>query len=202
MARIKPLSVEELPEDVRKHLRFAEELMGFIPNDVLTLAKWPALLEASKQLVAVAYAPGELDISLKRMIATVVSGAAGCRYCQAHTAHGAVKMAGIHAEKIKKVWEFETNELFTEADRVALRLALAAGAQPNQTTDAHFVALHKHFSERQIMEMMAIISLFGFLNRWNDTLATELEAVPLSFAQKHLQEKDWEPGRHLHKTTL
>lgn len=197
MSRIKPLTVDELPESVRKDLRYAEELMGFTPNDVLTMAKWPALLAASKQLVDVVYATGELDISLKRMIATIVSGASGCRYCQAHTAHGAVKMAGINLEKVKMVWEFETNELFTAADRAALRLALAAGSNPNQTTDEHFEELYKHFTEQQIMEMMGMIALFGFLNRWNDTLATELEDVPLSFAQTHLQEKDWEPGRHL-----
>jgi hypothetical protein len=41
------------------------------------------------------------------------------------------------------------------------------------------------------------VSLFGFLNRWNDTLATELEAAPLIFAQTHLRTQDWQPGRHV-----
>lgn len=195
--RIEPLAKEDLPADIRNDLEYAEQLMGFTPNDVLTMAKWPELLAALKQLVDVVYAPGELDGNLKRMIATIVSGAAGCRYCQAHTAHGAVKMMGADAEKIASVWEFSTNPLFSEAERSALELALAAGVQPNVVTDEHFEKLKLHYSERQIMEMMGMISLFGFLNRWNDSLATELEDAPLDFARSTLKEKDWQPGRHV-----
>ena len=42
--------------------------------------------------------------------------------------------------------------------------------------------LSKHFSERQVIEVVAVISLFGFLNRWNDTMATTLDKSPKSFA--------------------
>jgi uncharacterized peroxidase-related enzyme len=197
MTRIAPLSVDALPPGTHAELAYARELMGFTPNDVLTMARWPELLAAVKGLVDVAYAPGELDPGLKRMIATVVSGAAGCRYCQAHTAHGAVKMAGAGAAKIAAVWEYQTSPLFSDAERAALDLALAAGQQPNAATDAHFDALRQHFSERAILEMMAMIGLFGFLNRWNDTLATELEDAPLTFAQTNLRAEDWGPGHHV-----
>ena len=170
--------------------------MGFTPNDVLTMAHWPELLEAMEQLVAVIYKPGALDPVLKRLIATITSGAAGCRYCQAHTAHGAVKMVEGETEKVASVWEYQTSPLFTEAERVALDLALAAGTQPNAATDEHFRALERHYSGQQIMEIMGMISLFGFLNRWNDTLATELEDKPLSFASQTYDPAIWEPGRH------
>jgi uncharacterized peroxidase-related enzyme len=196
MTRIAPLPVEQLPPDTRAELTYAQGLMGFTPNDVLIMARWPELLAAVKALVDVAYAPGELAPGLKRMIATIVSGAAGCRYCQAHTAHGAVRMAGCDAAKIAAVWEYQTSPLFSEPERAALDLALAAGQQPNAVNDVHFVALRRHFSERAIMEMMAMIGLFGFLNRWNDTLATELEDAPLSFARANLRDRDWSPGRH------
>ena len=196
MSRIKPLAVEELGDDMRVQLKYAEKLMGFTPNDVLIMARWPAFLNAVKNLVDVVYAPGELDAGLKRMIGTIVSGAAGCRYCQAHTAHGAVNMAGADASKVADLWSFETDPRFDEAERAALSLALAAGAQPNAATDDHFENLGKHFTDQQIMEIMGVVSVFGLLNRWNDTLATELEAPPLSFAQSSMHAKDWEPGRH------
>ena len=197
MTRIEPLAVNELPEATRAGLAYSEQLMGFAPNDVLTMARWPEFLAATKQLVAVVYGPGELDPVLKRLIATIVSGAAGCRYCQAHTAHGAVKMAGADAAKIAAAWEFATNSRFSDAERAALDLALAAGQQPNAASDAHFAALRQYFSERQIMEIMGMIALFGFLNRWNDTLATELEQVPLAFARATLRPADWQPGHHV-----
>ncbi|WP_432201078.1 carboxymuconolactone decarboxylase family protein [Erythrobacter sp. W53] len=196
MSRITPVPLSELPDATRKSLAYAEEIMGFTPNDVLTMAHWPELLGAMEQLVAVIYKPGALDPVLKRLIATITSGAAGCRYCQAHTAHGAAKMAGGDAEKIAAVWEYQTSDLFSDAERAALDLALAAGTQPNAATDEHFRALEQHFSRQQIMEIMGVISLFGFLNRWNDTLATELEDKPLEFASETYSSDVWEAGRH------
>lgn len=196
MSRIVPVRMEDLPPDTRKAMEYAQDIMGFAPNDVLTMAHWPELLAAMEGLVQVIYKPGELDPVLKRMIATITSGAAGCRYCQAHTAHGAVQMAGADAEKIANVWDFHVSDLFSDAERAALNLALAAGSQPNDTTDAHFRALEAHFTKRQIMEIMGVIGLFGFLNRWNDTLATELEDKPLAFASDAYTDDVWEPGRH------
>ncbi|MEP5938436.1 MAG: carboxymuconolactone decarboxylase family protein [Erythrobacter sp.] len=196
MSRIPPVAIDDLPESTRKNLAYAEEIMGFTPNDVLAMAHWPELLGAMEQLVAVIYKPGALDPVLKRLIATITSGAAGCRYCQAHTAHGAAKMAGGDADKIAAVWEFQTNPLFSDAERAALDLALAAGTQPNAATDQHFSALEAHFSRQQIMEIMGVISLFGFLNRWNDTLATQLEDAPLNFARETFSADVWQAGRH------
>lgn len=196
MSRIAPLSLEELPEKTRSSLEFAQGIMGFTANDVLTMARWPDLLCAMEQLVTVIYKPGALDPLLKRLIGTVVSGASGCRYCQAHAAHGAAKMAGSEDARVAAVWEYQTSDLFTPAECAALDLALAAGQQPNGATDAHFARLNAHFDQQQIMEIMGVISLFGFLNRWNDTLATQLEDAPLDFAETNLRGEDWQAGKH------
>ncbi|MEP2735983.1 MAG: carboxymuconolactone decarboxylase family protein [Erythrobacter sp.] len=196
MTRIAPANIADLPEATRKNLEFAEAIMGFVPNDALAMAHWPEMTQAMQQLVAVIYGPSEVDGVLKRMVAAVTSGGSGCRYCQAHTAHGAAKMAGGDEAKIAAVWEYQTSDLFDDAERVALDLALAAGTQPNAATDEHFAALREHFSERQIVEIMGVISLFGFLNRWNDTLATELEDAPLGFAQDTYSTDVWNAGKH------
>eukprot|EP00903_Cladosiphon_okamuranus_P003081 g3079.t1 len=129
------------------------------------------------------------------MIAHITSAAAGCAYCQAHTAHGA-EHRGANAEKLTALWEYETSDLFNDAEKAALDLALAAGAVPNQATDAHFDALRPHFCEDEIVEIVAVIALFGFLNRWNDTLATTLEDSPLAFAESHLAPKGWIADKH------
>lgn len=101
-------------------------------------------------------------------------------------------MAGEDAEKVTNVWEFESNPIFSDAERAALSLAMAAGAQPNAATDEHFIELERHFSEQQIMEIMGMITLFGLLNRWNDTVKTDLEPVPLTFARENLKPTDWQ----------
>jgi hypothetical protein len=43
---------------------------------------------------------------------------------------------------------------------------------------------------------MAVISLFGFLNRWNDTMATDLEVEPFTFASATYDAAKWGPGKH------
>ena len=66
--------------------------------------------------------------------------------------------------------------------------------QPNAIEPANFDALRTFFSEREIVEIGAAISLFGFLNRWNDTFATELEPVAAYFGNNTLTEAGWSGG--------
>jgi uncharacterized peroxidase-related enzyme len=196
VVRIEPLNAEDLPAQARPILEYAQQLMGFVANDVLTMARWPELLLAMQQVVAVVYGPGQLDDGLKRLVGMVASAAAGCRYCQAHTAHGSSLVPGMSPEKTAAAWDFETSELFDHRERAALRIARGAGQTPNAVTDAEFEDLQRYFDEREIMEIIGVVCLFGFLNRWNDTLATELESVPLNFASTNLPAESWTPGKH------
>ena len=113
----------------------------------------------------------------------------------AHNAGGSLQQ-GIPAEKLEKVWEFRTSPLFSDAERVALEFSIAAASQPNDVTDELFEQMKKHWNEGQIVEITALISYFGFMNRWNDTMATPLEAVPEQVASKALGGQGWEPGKH------
>jgi alkylhydroperoxidase family enzyme len=185
-----------LPDKTLESLTYGEEIIGFAPIDVLAMAHWPELLAAMQQMVSVIYKPGVLEPALKRMIGTINSRAAGCSYCQAHRAHGAAKMAGGEEAKIAAVWEYQASPLFNDAERAALDLALVSGRQPSGATDAHFRALEKHFTRQQIMEIMGVIGLFGFLNRCNDTLATELADAPPKLASQTYTSDRWKPGRH------
>ena len=63
-------------------------------------------------------------------------------------------------------------------------------------TDAHFAELRGHFEGDEILEIVAAIAFLGFLNRWNDTLATPLEAAPRDFAERHMTAAGWTLGKH------
>jgi len=139
----------------------------------------------------------EVPAYLKDLIANVASNAAGCRYCQAHTAHTAHKN-GVAIQKIQKIWEFQTSDLFTERERAALSFAMAAGSTPNQVKEHHHTKLKEFYTESQIIEIISTIAIFGFLNRWNDSMATELEDEPSQFAKKYLS-NNWEVGKHQKK---
>lgn len=196
MARISPAPAERLAE-------FADEIeksrrqRGYAPNSWLTLARKPKMFRAFRALrEAVIFDPGEVPQALKFMVAEVVSNAAGCRYCTAHNAENAAERGGVSEEKVRALWQYQTSPLFTPGERAALNLALAAGSCPPCVTDEHFAELRRHFSEDGITEIVAVIALFGWLNRWNDTLATDLEEHPLDFARAHLAESGWTPGVH------
>ncbi|MEM7219511.1 MAG: carboxymuconolactone decarboxylase family protein [Pseudomonadota bacterium] len=173
--------------------KMVEAGMGFVPNSMRTMAHWPELLQAFGGLGGTVLNSGEVDASLKQLIAFVVSNAAGCRYCQAHTSHSAERR-GVDADKLAAVFEFESSPLFDPAERAALRVAAHAGMVPNAVEPDHMAQLRAHYSDRQAVEIVAVISLFGYLNRWNDTMATTLEDTPKTFASEHL--KDWEIGKH------
>lgn len=198
MANVDPLRREDLPE-LEELFKHYDDTLSFVPNSLFTMARRPEILRAFSDLITKIWRTGTLPIQLKPLVAIVSSQAAGCRYCQAHEAVDA-RERGVEAAKIAAVWEFETSTLFSEAERAALRLARDASLQPTLATPAHFDALREHYTEGEIVEIMAVISLFGFLNRWNDALATDLEEEPFGFAAETYDAQRWSPGKHRHAT--
>lgn len=194
MSHLGPADDEQLKQ-LELIFSATEAVMGFVPNSYYAMANWPELLSAFSGLAATVLGSGEVSPGLKQLVAFVTSNAAGCRYCQAHTSHNAVKM-GITDEKLQAAFEFATSPLFTDAERAALDVALHAGMVPNGTEPRHFKALKAHYSAREIAEIVGVISLFGYLNRWNDTMATDLEDTAIDFATKLIGPQGWEPGKH------
>ncbi len=197
MAHITPLDRSELP-DFEAGFEIIEAVMGFVPRSMFTMGRNPELLKAFSALSFTVLGPGRIDGGLKQLVAHVASTAAGCRYCQAHTASSATRN-GVDESKVEAVWSFETDDQFSRAERAALRLARDAATVPNATTAEHFDDLAPHFDQEQVVELVAVISLFGWLNRWNDTMATDLEDEPLGFGREHLAAQGWEPGKHAHR---
>ena len=194
--RLAPLPADHSP-DLQEQFEIARQRMGFIPNSMLIMQRNPKLTKAFGMLSAAIWDPdGKVDRKLKRLISHVASRAAGCQYCMAHTAEGAAKY-GVEDQKLDAVWDYQTSPLFSPAERVALDLAVAASSVPNAVTDEMFLELRKHWSEDEIVEIVGVISVFGFLNRWNDTLATPLEEAPLHFGEQHLASHGWDAGKHL-----
>ena len=177
MPRIQPLDLDDLAPPERQAVERAEAMMGFVANDALTMARNPELMHAFAGLVGAIYKPSAIDNGLKRLIGLMTSSAAGCEYCMGHTAFTSEKF-GVAKEKLDQVWNFETSDAYSDAERAALRVALHGGQAPNGVTDAMFKSLAEYFNDAQQLEIVSVIALFGFLNRWNATLATELEGLP------------------------
>ena len=193
MANMEPLRREDLPE-LEELFRHYDETLSFVPNSLYTMARRPEILRAFSGLITQIWNTGTLPKHLKPLIGIVSSVAAGCRYCQAHEAVDA-RMRDVPEQKIAAIWDFERSPMYDEGERVALRFARDAALVPNEVTPEHFAALRRHWDDGQIVEMLAVVGLFGFLNRWNDTMATALEEIPLELASRAYREH-WEAGKH------
>ena len=193
--RIEPLPPQHSPGLEETFGRFKQAL-GFIPNSMLILQRKPKLVKAMAQLTAAVWEPdGEVERAFKRLIAHVASRTAGCQYCMAHTAGGAL-LFGVDPGKVADIWDFRVSPRYSEKERVALDFAIAAASQPNGVTDEMFAEMRKHWSETQIVEIAAVIAVFGFLNRWNDTMGTPLEEESIAVGKKYLASHGWSVGKH------
>ena len=153
----------------------------------------PKLAKALAQMTAAVWDPeGEIDRGFKRIIAHVASRAAGSNIawptppparCTLGSRTRSSRRSGNmrRAHSIAKRSERRSN-------------ALAAASVPNAVTDAMFAELRKYWTEEQIVEIVGVIALFGFLNRWNDTMATPLEDEPIEVAEKYLARDGWTIG--------
>ncbi len=192
--------IDPLPADtdaqVRELAKFFNETLGFCPNSVLTMQLRPAMARAFIGLnTAVMENHGRVTSSLKRLIGYVASHAAGCRYCQAHTIRAAERY-GAEREQLEHIWEYRSHPAFSDAERVALDFAVAAATIPNGVDDNLAERLRTHWDEGEIVEILGVVGLFGFLNRWNDSMATTLEPPAAESAEQWLGGSGWNRGKH------
>jgi uncharacterized peroxidase-related enzyme len=194
MAHIAPLPRDAHPQFKERFDHYANT-RGFVPNSILTMQRRPAIAAAFMELNRAVLYEGTVPEELKMLVSLIASQAAGCRYCQAHMANLSTIYRASDA-KIRAVWEFEGSPLFSAGERAALRLAYKASLVPNEASKADFDELKKHFDDDQIVELVASIALFGYLNRWNDTMATDLEHRALDVATRAISSVGWSPGKH------
>jgi uncharacterized peroxidase-related enzyme len=195
MALVTPLSAEHDLE-TKKLAEFFNETLGFCPNSVLTMQRRPAISRAFINLnKAVMTNEGRVTSALKRMIAWVSSNATGCKYCQAHAIRAAERY-GAKQEQLDHLWEYKTHRAFSDAERAALDFSLAASVIPNAVDQTIKEKLYQYWNEDEIVEMLGVISLFGYLNRWNDTMGTTLEEDAIESGNKYLGKYGFEIGKH------
>jgi uncharacterized peroxidase-related enzyme len=175
---------------------FFNETLGFCPNSVLTMQRRPEISRAFINLnKAVMANDGRVTSALKRMMAWVSSNAAGCRYCQAHAIRAAERY-GAEQEQLDNIWEYRIHPSFSEAERAALDFALKATQVPNGVDEEIKERLYEFWDEGEIVEMLGVISLFGYLNRWNDSMATSLEDPAIASGKQYMGKNGFEVGKH------
>lgn len=196
MAYLEPLPPETTPELAEDFALF-ERILGFVPNSLLTMQRRPAMVQGFGALTRAVMDPeGPVDLGFMRLVAHFASRAAGCQYCEAHSLIAA-EIHGISRQKLEAIWDYQDSELYSEAERVALDFALAAGSVPNAVDRELVSRMKQHWSEDQIVQILGAVCLYGFLNRWNDSMATDLEDAPRRMGQQVLSKGGWTGGKHV-----
>jgi uncharacterized peroxidase-related enzyme len=196
MAHMKPLPPETTPE-LQDDFAVFEDILGFVPNSILTMQRRPEMVKGFVSLTKGVMDPeGSVDLGLMRLIAHFSSRAAGCQYCEAHSLIAA-KIHDVSQEKLDAIWEYQWSPLYSDAERAALDFAMAAGSVPNAVDAELFSRLKEHWTEDQIVQILGAVCLYGFLNRWNDSMATDLEEAPNEMGEKVLSSGGWTGGKHV-----
>lgn len=171
------------PDDPRLADPLLEDLVEFVgyrPNALLTMARMDELLPAILNLVRITLRREDaVSPQLRFLLACEVSRSAGCFYSAVHAAHAALHL-DVPVAKLAALEEFQTSSAFEEHERAALAIAKAGGALPVRKPDPAFDEARKHFSDDQIVVIVAAVAAFGWFNRWNSLMNSELEEIPAS----------------------
>jgi uncharacterized peroxidase-related enzyme len=197
MAHLRPLENDEVEDTaIRERFEHYQDTRGFTPNSIRTMARRPNIVKAFMALNQAVLYEGTVDPQLKMLVSLISSVAAGCLYCQSHMTNLS-HLYDAPDEKIADILLYESSPHFSDAERAALDLAYKAAQVPNAVTEKEFERLEPHFTESEIVEIVASIALFGYLNRWNDTMATSLEPLPAERAGRLIGDSlQWQAGKH------
>ena len=197
MEIIKPLDENDIDSTLLEKIQFFKGPLGVIPSSVKTMSYHPKIAEAFTNLnIAVMECKGSVTPEFKRLIGYISSFSSGCLYCQAHTILGAERF-GSSKKRLDEVWAYSNSSAFSDAEKAALDFAFAAASVPNKVTGKLVSQLKRYWNDNDIIEIMSVIALFGFLNRWNDSMGSALEDLPIEKGEKYLEETtNWTTGKH------
>ena len=191
---VKPLDRKSTIE-AQTMANFYEETLGFTPNSLFTMMHRPRIANAFVEMnQAVMENKGSITSSMKREIAYLSSMTTGCRYCEAHAIRAAERY-GSTSERMQNLWDYKRNNIFSDSDKAMFDFVIAASQVPNGVTEKISDKVREFFKEGEIVEILGVVALFGYLNRWNDSMGTELEKPAQNSANKILR-NGWNIGKH------
>jgi AhpD family alkylhydroperoxidase len=89
----------------------------------------------------------------------------GCEFC-VDLGSQICRNSGLSDEELLALPRYRHSDLFTEREKLALDYAVAVMRTPVEVTDDLFACLKEHFSDEQLVEITALLTLVN-LDRFN-----------------------------------
>ena len=171
MALIPSLEKDKVKDVAKPVYEKFEKEMGKVPEWVKVMAHRPEILKEFTELFKVIMGEGEIKPYLKWKMAYTISEMLKCPFCVDVTKKMLEKF-GATEKMMKKTTD---DKVLKEAEKEILELV------KDITDDAHldhpeiFMRLKEKLTEAQIIEIISVIGLFNYINRFNNTLAIQPE---------------------------
>jgi len=171
MARIEPLTGRDAPLLFRA-LNFASRrMMGKEVAHVGIIARTPGMLFPLAMTSQLVSGKCQVDPRTRSLATELAAHLNGCTWCMDFGRMAALRQ-GVPAEKLDALAEHATSPLFTPAERAALGLAEAITRDVHVDDDV-WAEARRHFSERELIELVVAVAMETFYNRVNSALGIE-----------------------------
>ena len=165
MAIISSLEKEQVEEAVKEIYEKFEKESGKVPEWVKVMAHDPKIVKEFTELFKVIMNGNTIKPLLRWKIAYVVSDSLKCPFCVDVT----VKMLKILGASEKIINSIKKCKDLSEEEKEVLTLVKEVTLKASVCTPELFEKLKKKFSEKELVEIVSIIGLFNYINRFNNT---------------------------------
>jgi len=168
MALIPSLEKNQVEEIAKEVYEKFEKETGKVPEWVKVMAHSPKILKEFTELFKVIMGENKIEPLLKWKIALVISETLKCPFCVSVT-EKMLKLLGANEETIEKIKNLSTE------DKEILELVKDITLDGHLDQPELFEKMRGKFDETQIVEIISVIGLFNYINRFNNTLAVSPE---------------------------
>jgi uncharacterized peroxidase-related enzyme len=179
MSRLTAIQPQAATGKAKELLDAVQAKLKITPNMTKVMANSPAVLEAYLSFSG-ALSHGGLDAKLREEIALEVGEQNSCQYCvSAHKAIG--KMTGLTDSEMEQARDAKSA---TAKNAAALRFAREIVAKMGRTTDEDVETVRRAgFTDGEIAEIIAHVSLNIFTNYFNNTAGVEVDFPKIALRQ-------------------
>ena len=175
--RIPLLDREQVTPEVASVYDALLKTRGVVPNMFKTLAHTPALALATAGYLKALLGDGALPGSYKELVAMRLSVLLSSEYAVRAHALSARQKGATEAQIAAAKGDYETGP-FTEAEKLGFRAAERLHRSAAEITGEFFATLKRHFTDPQIIELIATAAAFELFPRFVDALRIPITAAP------------------------